>query len=448
MKLRRIQYLNHPILGNLELDLVNPNTGEPYNNIFLAGENGTGKSTILKSLSAFLNGGSFRHFEFIEYQAHGVVFTARPPEERYNNLNGYNMIEPNGNSLHMYSTGSANNVNHVENPAYIRFGGCVFSKARADFKTNRIDASRTTELDTGKHEADAKDDFTSLKQLLVDIQAQDDSDFASRCREDENYNWGQFYPTSKVHRFATAFDEFFDNISYGKIVNKSNGKTIVFNKYGAEIDIDDLSTGEKQVVFRGSYLLKNIGMLSGATILIDEPELSMHPKWERKITQYYKGLFSTGGVQSAQIFFASHSEHCLIDALSHRDDDLVIALSTDANGEINCNHILAPNVLPTITSAEVNYLAFDIVSNDYHIHLYGYLQTKESLRSVKACDSFVLADQTYDLAKHHKPSSNGNTRYTTLPTYIRNVIHHPDGIRTFTEEELRISIELLIELCR
>ena len=50
-------------------------------------------------------------------------------------------------------------------------------------------------------------------------------------------------------------------------------------------------------------------------------------------------------------------------------------------------------VLPSITAVELNYVAFDIVSNDYHIELYGYLQQKVALSlgksscSVKECDT-------------------------------------------------------------
>lgn len=57
MKLRKIKYNNHEILGNLELDFVNPRTHQPYDTIVFLGENGSGKTTILSSLSDFLNGG-------------------------------------------------------------------------------------------------------------------------------------------------------------------------------------------------------------------------------------------------------------------------------------------------------------------------------------------------------------------------------------------------------
>ena len=64
--------------------------------------------------------------------------------------------------------------------------------------------------------------------------------------------------------------------------NDSSEKKIIFTKYGRDISIDNLSTGEKQIVFRGAYLLKNSNNLSKGIVLIDEPELSMHPKWQEK----------------------------------------------------------------------------------------------------------------------------------------------------------------------
>ena len=46
MKLRKIKWNNHPILGNLELNFVNPLSNTPYDTIVIAGENGTGKTFV------------------------------------------------------------------------------------------------------------------------------------------------------------------------------------------------------------------------------------------------------------------------------------------------------------------------------------------------------------------------------------------------------------------
>ncbi len=152
-------------------------------------------------------------------------------------------------------------------------------------------------------------------------------------------------------------------------------------------------------------------------------------------------------MQKTQLFIATHSEHVLSDSLNHKDKNLVIVL-TENSGVIQSKRIDAPSVLPSITSAETNYLAFDIVSNDYHIELYGWLQNKESKNTIKSCDDFIRNNALYDSAIHSKPSSFSRTNYDTLSTYIRNAIDHPDPSKTYTEMELRTSIELLIKLCQ
>jgi predicted ATPase len=448
MKINRIKWKDHPILGTLELDFSNPSSSSPYETILFAGENGTGKTTILETLSTFLNRGSFEYFEYIEYIIGGKLYKATPgthPTVK----DFYTMIDDAGVSTAI-NTNKNNNPQLIEsNTLDIRHYGCVFSKARADYKTKKITSTTTKSLDTEKYDIDQEDDFTSLKQLIVDVQNQDTSDYAelNESLGSSPKSWGDFYITSKVYRFKNAFDTFFDKLKYFKVSNTGGEKAILFKKNGHEISIDKLSTGEKQIVFRGIYLLKNNLKLDGAAIMVDEPELSLHPKWQKNILKYYQDLFTDSGSQKAQLFIASHSEHVVTNALKDKIKNLVVVL-TENGGVIAPKKIVAPLVLPSITSAETNYLAYDIVSNDYHIELYGWLQDKESKNSVKSCDNFIASHTVYDTSKHQKSSSFGTTMYNSLCTYIRNAIHHPDSGNTFTEEELRTSIELLIELCR
>lgn len=251
-----------------------------------------------------------------------------------------------------------------------------------------------------------------------------------------------------MSRFKKAFNDFFDKLEFEKIDSNSlDEKKIVFNKNGKEISIDDLSTGEKQIVFRGAQLLRNANNLTDGIILIDEPELSMHPRWQAKILKFYRDLFKKNGKQSSQIIIATHSEYVLRSALEDRDNALVIVL-TEEGGAITAKSITAPTVLPTITAAETNYLAFNIASIDYHIQLYGHLQLISGKSSIKDCDTYISNNSLYDAAKYGRPSSYKSTTYQTLPTYIRNAIDHPDSGNTFTDEELRISIEFLIELLK
>lgn len=449
MKIRKIKWKNHPILGNLELDLINPATGNPFDTIIFAGENGTGKTTILETVSTFLNLGSCEFFDFIEYTVSGNIYKAVPSSENSTIKDFFDLVDASGNVTKIRSNKNNNRQQIETNTLDIRHYGCVFSKARADYKTQQITSTTTKALDTDKYDNDREDDFTSLKQLVVDIQNQDNSDYVelNKGLGASPKSWDDYYPSSKIYRFKNSFDNFFNNLKYERVIDRNNEKVILFNKNGKTISIDSLSTGEKQIVFRGIYLLKNNKKLNNSAIMIDEPELSMHPKWQKNILKYYKDLFKNGSQQTAQLFIATHSEYVLEDALQDKQQNLVIVLN-DNSGTITARRVDAPSVLPSITSAETNYLAFDVVSNDYHIELYGWLQNKESKNTVKSCDDFIKAHALYNPSIHSKPSSFGTTNYDTLSTYIRNAIDHPDPSKTYTESELRTSIELLIKLCR
>ncbi len=49
MKIRKVKWQTHPVLGSLELDFTRPD-GTVYENIVLIGENGSGKTSVTKKL--------------------------------------------------------------------------------------------------------------------------------------------------------------------------------------------------------------------------------------------------------------------------------------------------------------------------------------------------------------------------------------------------------------
>ena len=50
MYISRINIRNHPILGNIDIDLLNKETGKPFSTIVFVGENGCGKTTLLNEV--------------------------------------------------------------------------------------------------------------------------------------------------------------------------------------------------------------------------------------------------------------------------------------------------------------------------------------------------------------------------------------------------------------
>ena len=105
-----------------------------------------------------------------------------------------------------------------------------------------------------------------------------------------------------------------------------NEKTMpVFeNSAGEEFDINDLSSGEKQLFLR----TLSIKMLEpkNSIILIDEPELSLHPKWQQRIIEVYKKIG-----ENNQIIVATHSPH-ILGSVSNEN---IFILYRNENGKID-----------------------------------------------------------------------------------------------------------------
>lgn len=442
MKIRRVKWANHPILGNLDLNFVNSVTNKPYSTIVLAGENGTGKTTILETLNTFLSIGSFEPFYTIEYEVEEKQYILTPSTNLGSNNTFFTRFDVENNLSENIRTDRNNSPNSIQSDNKDpRLYGSVFSRPRADYKTSKIDSSKTNVLDKNKYDSDREDNFTTLKQLIVDVQNQDNEQY-SDINDERNLQGlpamtkAEFEPMSKIFRFKSAFNSFFEIVKYKKVGNIAGEKVVIFEKDGVEIPLDALSTGEKQIVFRGAYLLKNINVLKNSTIMIDEPELSMHPLWQKKILQYYKKLFvDDSSNQIAQLFFASHSEAVISEALQDLNDTKVIVLKRGDNGRISADCIGIPAVLPYTMTAEVNYQAFGLLSTDYHNSLYGYIEAEGWKNAF---------DTQYPKVNYVKLKNDGTTlnQQITLTEKIRHIIHHPENSNNrYTQEELKESIE-------
>lgn len=128
----------------------------------------------------------------------------------------------------------------------------------------------------------------------------------------------------------------FTDLEYSRIENDNNYKKIIFKKHGKDVSIDQLSSGEKQIIYRGCFLLRNVKSLRNSFVFIDEPEISMHPSWQMKILDYYKQIFTDEhGKQNSQLFVVTHSPFIIHNP--NRRNDKVIVLKRDENGVIQVN---------------------------------------------------------------------------------------------------------------
>ena len=250
----------------------------------------------------------------------------------------------------------------------------------------------------------------------------------------------------RMSRFNKAFFHIFNrNLRFKGL--KENVMPI-FQKGDKEIKITELSSGEKQIVFRGTYLLKNQEALKGCLVLVDEPEISMHPKWNENIYDFYRRLFRTDkGKNTSQLIMATHSEYVIESALKD-EESVIIKLDSKKNNRYGKS--LKNILFEKTTSAEIKYTIFDISSIDYHIQLFSYIQNNfvGGDSYIKDVDSFLMENGS-PKKEYLYIDKNGNKReYRSLCTYVRNCIDHPGNAHKYTNEELEQSIKFMIKLIK
>ena len=455
IKIKKIEFNNHKIFGNKVFDFtINDNIA---NTIVIIGNNGCGKTNLLKEINK-LNG---QFYHLLPLKEYSVKITICLPDNKYfdkrtnqhlttaefyisdNGSKSFRFL-PDVNKARMIVDNNENDINFLDLE-------CIFSEADLPFKTsNKVNGITNKTIDNTKNDSNILDIAYDITQLFVDISSQDNADFKDYAIEKlNNDGYTYFKPDeapSRMSRFKNAFKYIFENkLTFSKIENNS---IPIFKKGESTFPISSLSAGEKQVVFRGGFLLKNKNSLKGALVLIDEPEISMHPSWEKRIFGYYKSLFTEDSCQTSQIFFATHSEYVLEEAIDTKDC-LILDISKDNTEKYYKGS--GKYVFPRLLFEECRGSIFDIHTVEYHILLYAELQIlfqrgqNGKAQTIKKFDDWLI-NQSPNCPKKHYVF--GTSNYYALPTYIRNCIDHPDSGNQYKKEELAYSIQYMISLLK
>lgn len=322
-KIRRIQFKNHKILGNLLLDFCDKN-GKAVDTVVIAGENGSGKSTILKELFNITTH-KVESPCIVEFEKNGDFFSL-----------DYDWKKLDINTTVMTATVNTGRTFYVINRdfqhQYPFFG--IYSDVDINFDSRPINNVTSLELDSSNNSQKSTSNLpTQIKQLLIDVQALDDADIAHVVKTNPTKPLKKLEINERMARFTSAFNNMFKQLQYDRIINQKGHKEILFKKNDKIFTIDDLSSGEKQIVYRGGFLLKDVNSLNGAFVFIDEPEISLHPNWQKKILDFYKNIFTgSDGIQTSQLFVVTHSPFIIHN--EYRKNDKVIVLSNNQNGGV------------------------------------------------------------------------------------------------------------------
>lgn len=166
-------------------------------------------------------------------------------------------------------------------------------------------------------------------------------------------------------------------------------------------------------------------------LLIDEPELHLHPKLQ---SDFVKVLFEIS--KTTQIFLTTHSP-LFVKQLLTNEKVWIFCLQRQDHGSIE-RTILEQRGLPYLSANEINYIAFWLPTEEYHNELYNHLEMlfweDNDFKDIKNSGDYEKNDSrqiVFDNEFFHKelqedlssPFRNIQNK-VTIHTYIRNKIHH------------------------
>jgi len=159
---------------------------------------------------------------------------------------------------------------------------------------------------------------------------------------------------------------------------------------------------------------------------IEEPETSQHSQHQK---QLIKALIRLSDTANTQIILTTHSP-VIVKELDFNHLKMVLK-----DGEIKTVNSVESGQLPYPSLNEVNFTAFNEITEEYHNELYGFIENEGRMNDYR--------NGKHTMA-YTKVLRNGNTRVEQiiLTEYIRHQIHHPENLNNvrFTEEQLGNSI--------
>ena len=295
----------------------------------------------------------------------------------------------------------------------------------------------------------------------------------------EDFNWrfskrmriegGESSFLSNKKEFEKEITNTVDEIAFRKSFRKLNeklenfnvnGVTLSFIDSGAPFDsaflAQDLGNLDLSVASQGSGIemivsllfLETLASLSKERIivLIDEPELHLHPLLQEKFADYLKDIS-----EEKQVFVSTHSPYFFKHCLGH-DQTKPMVTKRGGNDRVVIEDEESLNLFPWSPSwGEINYSAYDLPTVEFHNELYGYLQEIAKVGLIKEMENYFSQcgiSPSIEWTRTGPENDGASPEKVTLMTFVRHSIHHPENRSNplYTPEELRSSIEKMIEL--
>ena len=211
---------------------------------------------------------------------------------------------------------------------------------------------------------------------------------------------------------------------------------------GIHLSLNQMGSGY-EMIFSLLYLLSSIEEKQREEIvLIDEPELHLHPALQE---QFVQALLKLSKV--AQIIITTHSPLLLKQLFLHCKVNTKVLRK---EGEKVQSYTIEERVLSHVSANEINYLAFDLVTTEYFNELYGELMERLDLFKQGPFDTHLAEHYQVTLDKKWKNCKDNKEYHCSLFTYIRNFIHHPENTQNskYSQAELSASVERIRDILK
>ena len=252
LKIREVNIAKYKIFKDFKINFTDENN-KPLPIIVVAGINGSGKTTLLEYIKQFINivNNSDRSYIILER------YDKKLKDIRVEEIRFYDLWN-------------------------------IKRESKEESFLSKLFKEKTIYFPTGT-------DINDLKVFLAK--------YAKETMHKEDLK-----PSDVFDKIREKIDKIFQNLQILVEFNKvdADGNVFFRNKKGEVFSIDELSTGEKTLLSKVLYLyLKEI---KDSVILIDEPELSLHPKWQNQVLKLYENFAKE---YNCQIIIATHSPHII-----------------------------------------------------------------------------------------------------------------------------------------
>ena len=306
MKIKSLKVQNHYLFKDNEIKFFNENN-EMLKTVVLAGINGSGKTTFLKAIVNVLTDKN-------NQEDTKIMLDIDENEEVYlKNL--FNVVIENDKYFNI----SKPTLYRFE-PSSLNYG--EKEKPRLVFLPTEINFSN---LEVKTRNYKSENNFYCLidQNIINDVPS-----YLVSLVNTEIFKYEDLPIKEAIKKICDEINSIFNllDMDIEMIgVNKNSDNMPLFkNKFGIEFDINSLSSGEKQLFLR-AMTLKMLD-INNSVILIDEPEISLHPKWQQKIVKVYEGIG-----ENNQIIIATHSPHIVS---SVKSESLKLLVKADNGIEI------------------------------------------------------------------------------------------------------------------